>query len=188
MLKMPTEVPPLIPREVLLGNPRRSQPLLSPDGTRTAYLAPNEHDALQIWVCTLGQSNDRCVTAELRSIQSYEWAWDAKAILYRQDNEGDENFHLYAIDIETGNTRDLTPWLGVRCQNTMTSVKHPGEILGALNVRDRKLMDVWRIDLRTGAATLEVENPGDVIWWVADDDLVVRAARVRTPDNGFDAR
>ena len=70
----------------------------------------------------------------------------------------------------------------------MTSVNRPAEILAVLNVRDGKLMDVWRIDLRTGAATLEVENPGDVIWWVADDDLVVRAARVRTPDDGFEVR
>ena len=97
-----------------------------------------------------------------RSIQSYEWAWDSNTILYRRDNEGDENFHIYAIDLETGNVRDLSPWPGVRCQNTMTSAKRPGEILAVLNVRDRKLMDVWRIDLRTGAATLEVENPGDV--------------------------
>ncbi len=70
----------------------------------------------------------------------------------------------------------------------MTAAKRLGEILAVLNVRDRKLMDVWRIDLRTGAATLEVENPGDVIWWIADDELVVRAARVRTPDDGFEVR
>lgn len=105
---MPTGMPPLIPREVLLGNPKRWQPMLSPDGTRIAYLAPNERDALQIWVCTLGQSDDRCVSAEGRSIQIYEWAWDSKTILYRLDNEGDENFHLSAIDLETGNARDLT--------------------------------------------------------------------------------
>jgi dipeptidyl aminopeptidase/acylaminoacyl peptidase len=188
LLNVLTEMPPLIPREVLLGNPRQSQPALSPDGTRIAYLAPNEGDALQIWVCTLGQSDDRCVSAERRSIQIYEWAWDAKTILYRRDNDGDENLHLCAIDLETGNARDLTPWQGVRCQNTMTSAKRPGEILAVLNVRDRKLMDVWRIDLRTGAATLEVENPGNVERWIADDDLVMRAARVRTPDDGFEVR
>jgi dipeptidyl aminopeptidase/acylaminoacyl peptidase len=179
---------PLIPREVLLGNPRRSQPTLSPDGIRIAYLAPNEREALQIWVRTLGQSDDRCMSAGRQSIQSYEWAWDSKTFLYRQDNEGDENFHLYAIDLETGNARDLSPWQGVRCQNSMTSAKRLDEIVAALNVRDRKLMDAWRIDLRTGAATLEVENPGDVAWWVADDDLVVRAARVRRPDDGFEVR
>ena len=152
LLKMLTGMPPLIPRAVLLGNPKRSQPELSPDGMRIAYLAPNESDALQIWVRTLGKSDDRCVSAERRSIQNYEWACDSKTIFYREDNEGDENFHIYAIDLETPNARDLTPWQGVRCQNTMTSAKRPGEILALLNVRDRKLMDVWRIDLRTGAA------------------------------------
>ncbi len=185
---MPTGMPPLIPRELLLGNPRRSQPAISPDSTHLAYLAPNERDALQIWVRTVGESDDRCVSAERRSIQIYEWAWDSKTILYGLDNEGDENHHTYAIDLQTGNVRDLTPWQGVRCHYTMTTAKRPGEILAVLNVRDRKLMDVWRIDLRTGAATLEVENPGGVSWWVADDDLVVRGARAYTQDGGFEVR
>ena len=70
----------------------------------------------------------------------------------------------------------------------MTAAKRPGEILAELNVRDRRLMDVWRIDLRTGAATLEVENPGDVGWWMADDDLVVRACNGFTPQGGFEVR
>jgi hypothetical protein len=67
-------------------------------------------------------------------------------------------------------------------------VEHPGEMLALLNVRDRKLMDVWRIDLRTGAAKLEIENPGDVAWWVADGQLVVRACHGYTPQGGFEVR
>jgi len=185
---MPAQMPPLIPREVMLGNPKRSQPTLSPDGKLLAYLAPNERGALQIWLRTLGESDDRCVSGARQSIRFYELTGDSKTILYRQDDNGDENFHVWAIDLESGNTRDLTPWNSVRCQNTMTSAKRPGEILAVLNVRDRRLMDVWRIDLRTGAATLEVENPGDVAWWIADDDLAVRAARVRNPDDGFEVR
>jgi dipeptidyl aminopeptidase/acylaminoacyl peptidase len=179
---------PLIPREILLGNPRRSQPAISPDGARIAYLAPDDRNALQVWVRTIGNTDDRCVSNERHSIQTCEWTWDSKIILYRQDSEGDENYHTYAIDLQSGNVRDLTPWPGVRCHYTMTSAERPGEILAVLNVRDRALMDVWRIDLRTGAATLEVENPGDVSWWVADDDLVVRGARVPQSDGGFEVR
>jgi hypothetical protein len=121
-------------------------------------------------------------------LENCEWGLDSKTILYGQDKEGDENYHYYAIDLDSGNVRDLTPWQGVRCDYTMARMKRPGEILAVLNFRDRKLMEVWRIDLRTGAAVLEVENPGDVSWWVADDDLVVRGARARTPDGGFEVR
>ncbi len=80
-----------------MATPGDRSPRFRPTAHVSAYLAPNEGDALQIWLCTLGQNDDRCVSAERRSIQIYEWAWDAKTILYRQDNEGDENFHLYAV-------------------------------------------------------------------------------------------
>lgn len=179
---------------MLLDNPKRWQPVLSPDGSRIAYLAPNEHDTLQIWVRTLGKNDNRCERGPIQvyrlglDLENCEWGCDSKTILYGQDKEGDENYHYYAIDLDSGNVRDLTPWQGVRCDYTMARMKRPGEILAVLNFRDRKLMEVWRIDLRTGAAVLEVENPGDVSWWVADDDLVVRGARARTPDGGFEVR
>jgi hypothetical protein len=48
-------LPPLIPRNVLLGSPKRWQPTISPDGAKLAYLAPDEREILQIWVRTLGR-------------------------------------------------------------------------------------------------------------------------------------
>jgi dipeptidyl aminopeptidase/acylaminoacyl peptidase len=185
---MTAEMPPLIPRETLLGSPKRWQPMLSPDGSRLAYLAPNDLDVLQIWVRTLGKDDDRCISSARRPVQYYAWCWDSKTIFCAQDTEGDENWHIHAIDLESRNVRDLTPWQGVRCHYMIMSVKHPGEMLALLNVRDRKLMDVWRINLRSGAATLEIENPGDVAWWIADDELVVRAGCGYTPQGGFEVR
>ena len=38
----------LIPRKVLLGNPVKTSPQISPDGSRMAYLAPVD-DVLNIW-------------------------------------------------------------------------------------------------------------------------------------------
>jgi dipeptidyl aminopeptidase/acylaminoacyl peptidase len=192
---MPTGMPPLIPREVLLGNPRRWQPTISPDGAKLAYLAPDEREILQIWVRTLGRDDDRCVSNARRSVPFYGWSlygWsgDSKSIFYFPDTEGDENWHVHLIDLETNKVRDLTPWQGVRCYPdiTMTSPARPNEMLAPLNVRDRALMDLWRIDLSTGAAVLEVENPGDVAWWVADDELVVRCSFGWTPQGGSEIR
>src|ERR1700722_8683909 len=177
------QLPPLIPRDILLGNPERANPHISPDGKMLAWLAPNEHDVMQVWVQLIGGHDARVVTADKsRGIQTYGWALDSKTILYQQDADGDENFHVFAVDLDSHNVRDLTPWQGVRAESVASSPKFPEQILVALNLRDRKLMDVYRIDLRTGAVELDTTNPGDVGGWLADDDMVVRAASVTTPD------
>ena len=181
--------PPLIPRENLLGNPERANPTISPDGKHLGWLAPDSHDVLQVWVQTIGKKDSRAVTAEkTRGISSYGWAFDSKTIIYAQDAAGDENFHLFAVSLDTNNIRDLTPWSGVRAESVASNPKFPEQILVALNLRDRKTMDVYRIDLVTGAAVLDTKNPGDVARWLADDNMIVRAAVITTPDGGTELR
>ena len=183
------ELPPLIPRENLLGNPERTSPTISPDGKHLGWLAPDAHDVLQVWVQTIGKKDARAVTAEkTRGISSYGWAFDSKTILYAQDAAGDENFHLFAVSLDTNNIRDLTPWTGVRAETVASNPKFPEQILVALNLRERKTMDVYRIDLETGATVLDTKNPGDVVQWLADDNMIVRAAAITTPDGGTELR
>ncbi len=183
------QLPSLIPRETLLGNPERANPHIAPDGKRLAWLAPDDHDVLQVWVQTTGQHDLRAVTADKsRGIQTYGWAYDSKTILYAQDAAGDENFHIFALDLDSHNVRDLTPWQGVRAEFVAANPKFPDRILVALNLRDRSLMDVYRVDLRTGAVELDTKNPGDVGGWLSDDKMVVRAATVTTPDGGTEIR
>jgi len=64
----------------------------------------------------------------------------------------------------------------VRAQNVVTDSQHPKSLLVALNLRDRDVFDMYRVDLETGAITLEATNPGDVLTWKTDNDFVLRAA------------
>ncbi|MEH2407091.1 hypothetical protein [Nostoc sp.] len=52
-------LPPLIPREILFGNPEKTSPQLSPDGKYLAYIAPDEKNVLQVWLRTVGQEDDQ---------------------------------------------------------------------------------------------------------------------------------
>ena len=171
------ELPPLIPREVLVGSNVRGRTRLSPDGTRLSWLAPDSRGVVNVWVETIGKSDARAVTKEpRRPVHEYAWAPNGRLILYFQDSDGDENTHLFAADLDGRNVRDLTPFRGVRAMNLMMSASRPNEILIALNVRDRRFFDVYRADLETGALRIEAENPGDVMSWTADANLAVRAA------------
>ena len=108
------EITLLIPREVLFGNPDRTSIQLSPDGATIAYLAPVD-GVLNVWV---GPADDpagvKPVTKDTgRGIRFYGWAYSNDRILYIQDKDGDENWHLYGVDLSTTETRDLTPVEGV---------------------------------------------------------------------------
>ena len=186
---LPAQAPPLISRDILFGNPERASPKLSPDGQRLAWIAPDKKNVLQVWVKTVGKDDDKMVTADKkRGIRQYFWAQDNATLLYQQDNDGDENFHVYGVDLASGNVRDYTPFQGVRAGIADLSPDFPDEVLIEANIRNRQLMDVQRLNLRTGALTLDTENPGDVAGWGTDAKFHIRAAQAQTPDGGTEIR
>jgi dipeptidyl aminopeptidase/acylaminoacyl peptidase len=182
------QLPPLIPREVLFGNPEKAGVQISPDGQRLAYLAPDEKNVLQVWVRPVAGGDAKRVTSdEKRGVRQYFWAFDGKHLLYLQDKGGDENFHLYAADLATGKTRDLTPHDGVRVQGVDLDDKHPDAVIVGLNKRTKAAFDAHRITISTGEDRLDTENPGLVVGWTTDKDFVVRAATaVNMKTGGYD--
>jgi dipeptidyl aminopeptidase/acylaminoacyl peptidase len=182
-----TQLPPLIPREILFGNPERANPQLSPDGQYLAYIAPDEKNVLQVWLRTVGQEDDRQLTAdEKRGIRMYFWTYNAAQLIYLQDSDGDENFHLYLVDISSNNVRDLTPFPGVKAQPVDLDHSFPDEVLVALNLKDRQKFDVYRINLKTNAVDFDTDNPGNIVGWTADAQFQVRSAIAAAPDGGLD--
>lgn len=176
--------PDLIPREILFGNPERASPQISPDGKKLAYLAPHD-GVLNVWVRTVGKDDDRVVTSDKkRGIRFFGWQFDSEHILYIQDRDGDENWHFYQTNLNTKNTRDLTPFEGVQAQPIGTDPKFPDTFLVGLNLEDRRRHDVYRINLKNGAVELDTRNPGDVLDWSVDHNLQVRAAQAFAPDGG----
>ncbi len=176
----------LIPRETLFGNPERAQPRISPDGKRLAHLAPVD-GVLNVWVGSTAGDDFRPVTEDRnRGIRLYFWAEDDRHLLYLQDEGGDENWRLYAVDLENGGTRDLTPFDDVQAQVVDKSKDRPDEVLIGLNKRDPQVHDVHRLRLGTGEMELVAENPGNGVGWLADAGMKVRAAMTAKPDGGFD--
>src|SRR5213080_2919367 len=171
------ELPTLIPREILFGNPERTDPQISPGGSQLTWLAPDKNGVLNVWVSAMDGANPHLVTNETdHPIHYYRWAADGKHILYLHDNNGNEIDHLFSADLMTSNVRDLTPFRGVRAQNVLIDSRHPGSAFVAMNLRDRNVFDMYRVDLQTGAITLEATNPGDVLTWKADSNFIIRAA------------
>ena len=174
----------LIPRDVLFGNPTRASARISPDGRWLSHRAPVD-GVLNVWV---GPIEDplaaKPVTKDTeRGVRSSSWAYTGRHILYSQDQKGDENWHVYATDIETGETTDLTPLPDVNARIVGISERFPEEILVGLNDRIPQFHDVYRVNIVTGERRLIQKNDG-MLGFITDDDFRVRFALNYTPRGG----
>jgi dipeptidyl aminopeptidase/acylaminoacyl peptidase len=179
------EQPPIIERSVLFGNPTRFQGRLSPDGMQMSFRAPLD-GVMNLWVGERGDfSSVKAITNDKgRGIPSHFWALDSKHVLYTQDQGGDENWHLYSIDLGSGDTTDLSPYEGTQAQMIAQSEKVPGVVIVGMNDRDPKWHDVYSVELATGERTLLAQNDGFASILV-DNALNVRLATQSTPSGGL---
>ena len=177
--------PELIPRKVLFGNPERTSVKISHDGSQIAYLSPVE-GVLNIWVASVDAIEEAYPVTEdvVRGIRFYFWTYNPNYIIYLQDRGGDENWHVYAVNVNTGENRDLTPYEGVQAVPKAGSPKFPDEILIGINHRDPQLHDLYRVNILMGQSDRIVRNDFGSVDIISDRDLNPRLARVLTPDGG----
>ena len=177
--------PELIPRKTLFGNPERTFVQLSHDGAHISYLAPVD-GVLNVWVAPVDSIDAaRPVTRDTdRGIRMYLWTYNPAHLLYVQDRAGDENWHVYTVNVDTGEARDLTPYEGVSAFPSDLSTRFPDEVLIAINSRDARYHDIYRVNVLTGDSHLVVENNFGAASILADHDFKPRLAHVSTPDGG----
>ena len=177
----------LIPRDLLFGNPTRSSPQLSPDGTMLAFLAPRD-GVMNLWVCPIGKLEEaKPLTAEKsRPLPFYFWSTNSEDLLYVQDSAGDENYLLYGANARTGVARKLTDFPKTRVNLYGTSWVRPDEVVIGLNNRDAKWHDAWLLNIKSGALTLLYENKDNLSGYILDDSLQLRYGVRSRPDGGWE--
>lgn len=164
-----------IPLRDFFRNPEFTALTLSPDGSQMAFLAPVDQ-RLNLFVQKRGEEAARQLTAVRdRDIGGYFWKGNS-TLLYLKDEGGDENFHLYAVDVKTGQTTDLTPFPGVRVGIVDDLRDTDGELLISMNQRRPDVFDVYRLELQSASLSRVVENPGNYVGYLTDHQGKVRIA------------
>ena len=160
--------PPLIDRELFFGNPEISGATLSPDGKYIAFRKP-WNGTLNIWVKKTEEAFDQAkrITAETRRpIPAFFWSRDSKFVLFVQDQAGDENYNVYAVNPaasaaggqDVPAARNLTDAKGVRAIIYNVPRHNPDVIYVGLNDRDPAWHDLYEVRVSTGERTLLRKN------------------------------
>ena len=77
---------------------------------------------------TVGQQDDKELTAEKkRGIPCDVWPYDGEHLAYGQDADGDENWHLYTVNLKSGIVRDLTPFQGIQARFVAADPDFPND-------------------------------------------------------------
>lgn len=187
------QLPPLIDRELFFGEVEITGAQISPDGRYISFLKPFE-GARNIWVKGASEpfSAARPITAETkRPIPGYFWSRDSRFILYVQDQNGDENYNVYAVDpaakpaagAKVPPAHDLTAAKGVRAVIYAVPKADPAHIYVGLNDRDKAWHDLYKVNLATGEKTLLKRNTARVSAWIFDHKANLRLA-TRSAENG----
>ena len=164
-----------IPLEDFFKNPEKTAFQISPNGKMVAFMQPWEN-RLNVHVKNIGSDEViRLTSATERDIAGYLWLGDSR-IGYVQDTGGDENFRLFAVNIDGTNQADLTPFDSVRVQIIDELENNHQEMLIGLNKRDQRLHDVYRLNVISGEMELIAENPGNISGWQTDHDGKLRLA------------
>jgi dipeptidyl aminopeptidase/acylaminoacyl peptidase len=169
------EVPRLIPMEDFFRNPEQASFTLSPDGEHLALLKPWE-TRLNIHVQKIGEEEATRITSSTeRDIVGYLWANNSR-IAYVQDKFGDENWKLYAVNIDGSDEKELTPFEKVQVRLVDRLKDDDQHMLISMNKRNPHIFDVYRIDVDTGEMDMIAQNPGNIIGWVTDHEGSLRVA------------
>ncbi len=171
-------MPNHIPLRDFFRNPEKTSYRISPDGRFVSHTEPYER-RMNVFVeprAEIGKGKAVRVTSETtRDITSYGCK-NNDTLIYVRDFDGDENFHLFSVDKEGKNARDLTPFPGVKVQMVDELVEIDNEVLIGMNQRDPQCFDVYRLNVTTGAMQLVAENPGDIVIWGTDHLGALRIA------------
>ena len=173
--------PALLPRRVLFRGVERGDLLVSPDGARLTWIEAT-NGLPNVWVRSVATNDVRLLSRDSRGpVRQPVWQADSMSVLYLEDSDGLGNWHLMQAHVPTGNIRDLTPFTGVQARLIAVSPQVPHQILVAMNLRDRRTFDAYRLDVLNGATGLEAENGGDIAQWYADNQLNLRLAQIVRP-------
>lgn len=185
--------PPLIDRELFFGDPEIAGAQISPDGAYISFIKPFK-GVRNIWVKKAAEpfASAKPITADTkRPIPSYFWSRDSKYILFTQDQAGDENYNVFAVNPaespasgqEVPAARNISDAKGIRAIIYAVPRSDTDAIYIGINDRDKAWHDLYKVKISTGERTLMRKNTERITAYYFDLKDQLRLA-TRSAENG----
>jgi len=138
--------------------PRQSSFQFSPDGLYFSYMEKDENNKKHVYVKNTETGEIKRVIEEKEElIRGYGWA-NNNRLIYVMDNGGNENYHLFAVDLNGANQVDLTPFKAVKVGILSNLKDQPDYMIIQLNKDNPQIFEPYKINIKTGDLIKLFEN------------------------------
>jgi dipeptidyl aminopeptidase/acylaminoacyl peptidase len=137
--------------EDYFSKPKASSFQFSPDGKYLSYREKDENGKRHIYVRELNTNKvTRAIEEKEELVRGYGWV-NNERLVYAMDQGGDENYHIYAVDLDGTDLVDLTPIDGVRASILELVKEDKDHVIVSMNQNNPQVFEPYRVNVKTGA-------------------------------------
>lgn len=140
------------------AKPKASAFQLSPDGKYMSYLEKDNDGKRHVYIKEVSTGNvTRVIEEKEELIKGYGWV-NKERLIYVMDEGGNENYHIFAVNIDGSNEKDLTPFEGVKAQIINSLKDQKDYIIISMNKNNPQVFEPYKLNIVTGELEQLFEN------------------------------
>lgn len=140
------------------AKPKASSFQLSPNGKYMSYREKDENNKRHVYVKEIATGKiTKAIEEKEELVRGYGWINDER-LFFSMDKGGDENFHIYAVNLDGKNLKDLTPFDGVTANITNILKDQKDFVIISMNKNNKEIFEPYKLNVVTGELTQLFEN------------------------------
>ncbi|MDR0798180.1 MAG: S9 family peptidase [Dysgonamonadaceae bacterium] len=165
--------------EDYFARPKASSFQLSPDGKYMSYREKEEGSTKRhVYVKNVASGEvTRIIEEKDELIRGYGWVNETR-LIYAMDQGGNENYHIYAVNLDGSNNIDLTPFDDVQAGILNMLKEQKDFIIIQMNKNNKQVFEPYKLNIVTGELIQLYENKDladPIQGWDFDKDGNLRA-------------
>lgn len=130
--------------------PKSSSFQLSPNGKYLSYREKDDNNKRHVFVKEVATGKVTLAVEEKEElIRGYGWINDGR-LLYVMDQGGNENYHIYAVNIDGSDSKDLTPYENVQASILNSLKEQKDYIIISMNKDNPQIFEPYKVHVVTG--------------------------------------
>jgi dipeptidyl aminopeptidase/acylaminoacyl peptidase len=164
----------LPPKQILFSGSEKNNLQISPDGQKITYLTLF-NGVMNIWIRSVNKNDDVAITQETEStIHGYFWLGDNENLIIIKKLKSAKTASLVKFNLATKTYSTLVENFNAKIISYKRQISD--KILLGLKQDNKYLEDVYQLNLLDNSMVLIEKNPGNIVTWLADNNLEIKAA------------